>query len=77
MEVVFNGGRRPSFQDFPYCFELYYSRPKTVRMQVFAPLIIFQAGSCYFQLMRSSSIVDIFHAGYLSSFQNFCYCFVF
>ena len=66
MEVVFHGGRLPSFQNVPYWFELYYSKPKIVRKQV---LLI----SCYFKLfpaisswwghlpLRMSSMEVIFH----------------
>jgi hypothetical protein len=56
MEVVFHGGRLPSFQNVPYCFELYYSRPKTVRKQ---KLLI----SCYFKLFRANEV--IFYCGRL------------
>jgi hypothetical protein len=41
MEVIFNGGHLPHFQNFGDCFEMFWGRPLNVTKQV---VLI----SCYF-----------------------------
>jgi hypothetical protein len=65
MEVVFHRGRLPYYKIIPDCLSSTIGYLKL--LESVAHFMLFQAVSFYFQLLRSSSIEDVFQGGHLPS----------